>query len=1427
MTQKVLGLDLGTNSIGSSVRNLDLSDDLKGQLEFFSSDIFRSSVNKESNGREYSLAAQRSAHSRSRGLNEARRRKLWATLDLLIKYELCPMFPESLMRWRTYDKQRGLFREYPIDDKNFNAWILLDFDGDGKPDYSSPYQLRRELVTRQFDFDQPIERYKLGRALYHIAQHRGFKSSKGETLSQQETNSKQSLTDEATDVAGEMKASEEKLSKGLSTYMKENNLLTVGAAFAQLEDEGVRVRNNNDYRAIRSQFQREIETIFKFQQGLSVENELYERLVSEKKNIGTIFYKRPLRSQRGNVGKCTLERTKPRCAIGHPLFEKFRAWTLINNIKIRMSEEEQAEQLPMKLRFELYNDCFLAFVRAEFKFEDIRKYLEKRLGVHFSYNDKTINYKDSTSVAGCPITARFRRLLGEDWESFHVDGQKQRQAHGKNNASLHTVSYTVDDIWHFCYDAEEPEVVLSFAQETLKWEKKKADELVRIWSAIPQGYAMLSQKAIRNINKMLILGMKYSDAVLLAKVPELVDVSGEELLSIAKDYHLVESQINYEKRINSIVNGLIAKYKSVSEECRFADHNYEYLLDESDEKDIIRQIENSLGARKWGLMDADEQTDILQKVRDKYQDFFRSHDRKFVESPKLGDGFENYLTKKFPMVEGEQWKKLYHPSQIAIYRPVPANKDRSALRLGNPDIGAIKNPTVLRVLNTLRKRVNQLLDDGIISPDETQVVVETARELNDANRKWALDTYNRIRHDENEEIKKILAEFYPKRDNISTVDIDKARYVIDQREMDYFTEAKPYNTYNKDIKKYKLWLEQGGQCMYTGRTINLSNLFDPNSFDVEHTIPESISFDSSDMNLTLCDAHYNRFIKKNHIPADLPNYDKSVVIDGKEYSPIKPRLQRWADRVERLNRNVEYWRGQARRAQNKDRKDQCMREMHLWKMELEYWTKKLERFTITEVTDGFKNSQLVDTRVITRHAVLYLKSIFPHVDVQRGDVTAKFRKILGIQSVDEKKDRSLHSHHAIDATTLTIIPSAAKRERMLELFAKIEEVNKMLSFSGNEDRTGLKQELDGLKNQLNKEVKACRIGHNVSEIGTFINDNIIVNHHIKNQALTPVRRRLRKRGHIVGGMDNPRWQTGDALRGEIHKASYYGAITQFAKDKDGKVLLKEGHPLVDPTIKFVIRRELKYKKSTADSGFASWDDLEKAIVDKELFALMKGQFPEGTSFKDACEQGIYMIKKGKNGMPDIKLHHIRHVRCEAPQSGLKIKEQTYKSEKEYKRYFYAAVGDLYAMCCYTNGKIREFRIYSLYDVSCHRKSDIEDIPEFITDKKGNRLMLDYKLRTGDMILLYKDNPAELYDLDNVNLSRRLYKINRFESQSNLVLMTHHLSTSKERGRSLGKTVDYQNLPESIRSSVKSLNFLIMGENRDFVIKNGKISFNHR
>jgi putative uncharacterized protein (fragment) len=1424
MTQKIFGIDLGTNSIGTSVRNTDLGNNLVDQLEFFSSDIFKASVNREGvnggKGREYSLASSRSAKRRKRRLYEHRRYKLWATLDLLIKNKLCPMTPESLEQWRTYDKKKKLFRQYPIEDKAFHSWIILDFNSDGKPDYSSPYQLRRELVSVQLDFNQAIDRYKLGRALYHIAQHRGFKSSKGETIAEQEKqeddskkNKNNALIEEHVDAT---KASEEKHSKGLSTYMQEHNLKTVGAAFAQLEDEGIRIRNNSEYKAIRSQHQDEIKEIFKFQKGLSSQTQLLDTLISEKQGIGTIFYKRPLCSQRGNVGKCTLEPNKPRCPIGHPLFEKFRAWTFINNIKAKSPDADSAEPLPMDMRINIYNKLFLSRVKADFKFEEIRNFIEKQWRVALSKDDKTINYRDDTSVAGCPITARMIKVLGEDWEKFQVLGTKERQTQGKSNNALHQVCYTAEDIWHFCYDAEDSGKVRTFAEETLGWDEKKAAELVRLWSAIPQGYAMLSQKAIRNINRMLLFGLKYSDAVLLAKLPDILELSDEDIQTIIKKAQQLEEVVNEEKRIGNIVNSLIANYKAESLEDRFADHNYEYQLDESDEREIIKHIENNIGKQRWELMDADEQISILEGVRSGYQAFFARHKRTFVELPQLGKRLVELLSKEYPSVTEKQWERLYHPSQIAIYRPILLDKSDEKRRLGNPDIGAIKNPTVMRTLNNLRRRVNQLLDDGVLMPDETRVVVETARDLNNANEKWALEKYQEIRRKENDKIKKILEEFYPQFSNITSTDVDKARYVIEQCEEDNYTSKKESGTYSKNIQKYKYWLEQGGQCLYTGRIISLSNLFDSNAFDLEHTIPASVSFDNSDQNMTLCEAHYNRFIKKNNIPTAMPNYEEDVTIDGKLYTAIKPRLEKWKKRIKRLSKNVEYWRTQARRTQMKDHKDECTKEKLLWQMELQYWRDKLQRFTILEVTDGFKNSQLVDTRIITRHAILYLKSVFKKVEVQRGSTTAEFRKILGVQSVEEKKDRTLHSHHAIDATILTTIPTAGKRERILELFYKVQEKERRLKNCSGDAYEGLKQDLEGLQAKLKKEVVDCKLGGEISQLGNFINDKIIINHCVKDQTLTPSHKRLRRRGRIVGGKEHPIWQTGDTLRGEIHAESYYGAITQYAKDKEGNVLFNNGKPKIDPTLWYVIRRKPTY--------FNDWKPLEKDIVDKNLFKLMKEQFPDGTSFEDACKQGFYMIKKGKDKKHNIKTHRIRHVRCYAVKTALKIKEQIYKSTKDYKQYFYAAVGDLYTMCCYTNGKNKEYRIYSLYDIAQHRKSGIEDIPEFITDEKGNRLELSYKLRKGDMVLLYEKTPEELYDMDPVNLKRRLYKVNSFENDGLRIIMTNHMVTNKEKGESIKA---YSQIPQTVRCAVNTLKFLIMGDHNDFIIKSNNIIFNHR
>ena len=76
----------------------------------------------------------------------------------------------------------------------------------------------------------------------------------------------------------------------------------------------------------------------------------------------------------------------------------------------------------------------------------------------------------------------------------------------------------------------------------------------------------------------------------------------------------------------------------------------------------------------------------------------------------------------------------------------------------------------------------------------------------------------------------------------------------------------------------------------------------------------------------------------------------------------------------------------------------------------------------------------------------------------------------------------------------------------------------------------------------------------------------------------------------------------------------------------------------------------------------------------------------------------------------------------------------------------------------------------------------------------------------------------------MKLSKLLYKINGFENDGLRIKMINHLVVKEAVGESVK---DYTKLPDIIRCGVKTIKFLIMGEKRDFVIKNGKIIFNHR
>lgn len=1395
MKEKIVGIDLGTGSLGISLRNLALGETLEDQLEWFSVTTFESGTSSDQTG-EHTLAADRRAHVQSRRMKDHSRWKRWATLALLLEYDMCPMSSESLERWCIYDKKRGMKREFPVDDEAFMRWLRLDFDGDGQSDLTA-FQLRRQLVEEQFDFTQLVNRYKLGRAIYHIAQHRGFKSSKGETLSGKEEDSKD-IQVNADNLEETMKKSEEKKSKDLSAYMDEHGFKTVGQAFASLEDEGIRVRNSR-YQAVRSRNEQEIEEYFKFQEGLKNYEDLHKRLISTKKGEGTVFYKLPLRSQKGHIGKCTFEKNKRRCPISHPEFEKYRAWGFINNIKYRESAEASWQELPIELKRKLYQKVFTAFVRKDFPFEKIREFLENELGMSFKNTEslKTINYKDKTIVAGCPVTARLQNIAALfDTDLFHLQlqGRKTRPSHSKDITEKHTVIYHAEDLWHFCFEADEIEDVKRFAQN-LAWSEKASEALCKLWASIEQGYTSLSLKALRNINRMLEYGLKTSDAIFLAKVPDIIGAADGEIPQLIELYHHeVKSPSDRNLKVGRIVNTLISNYKSLSVRDRFAEHDFSYQLQQDDKEDVVRCILDNDSS--FGLMDAEEQQMLINDVTRLYQSFFADIHRDYIKMPKLADTLVEKLKTKFPHVEEKKWSQLYHPSMVSDF---PRNKENEG-QLGSPRIGAIRNPTVLRALNVLRRTLNKMIVDGLIDPQETRLVVETTRVNNDINKRWAIERFNSERRDENKTIMNILKEHYPDK-VINDEDVDAARYILEQSGNDIFTDDKPEDLhYRHQIKKYRLWLEQGCCCLYTGNVINLSNLLSENYCDLEHTIPRSLSFDSSDKNLTVCDAYYNRYIKQNRIPTQLPNYEHDVTIDGQTYTAIKPRLKNWEEKVERLSQNVLFWKNRARRAQTEDSKNACIRQRLLWQMEYEYWRQKLDRFKMKseDLTDGFRNSQLVDSGIITRYAVLYLKTLFGSVDVQNGQATSAFRKIFGIP----QKDRSSNYHHAVDATILTMIPQSAKRDRMLKLYYQIEEERKE------------HHDISGLQHLLNKEIEDCALGKGLAGIDDFISKQVMVDFYKHDRALQKNVRPVIRKGKplmrkTAEGKLEPVKFCSDSIRGELHKQTFFGAVRKIGEEKEF----------------FVVREPMKYKTSSKDSGFKDWKDLNDRMVDlshdgkdtdlKPMVKMMMRQFPEGTTFKEACEQGIYMLDR--NGR---KVNKIRHIRCYGKNvtNPIKVKRHAYLSDKDYKKYVWAALGDgsVYALCEYVNGDSKIYQRYTYMEISENRKQGLEDIPSFISDKKGQCYTRTRKVCKGDMLLIYKDSPEELLRLDRAGLTKRLYKVQCFEGKSAVTLF-HHLLTKSgvnkptdggEKKREKGESIkDFTNLPNIIRSSITSFNFL--------------------
>lgn len=517
--EKVLGLDLGTNSIGWAI--VQHNDDLSYTLLDKGVNIFQDGVAHDKSGEKPMVAERTTARGTRRHYFRRRLRKI-ELLKVLVKHQMCPYLSlDELSDWKSKKK-------YPMRDE-FLAWQRTDEDIE-----KNPYHDRFVCLTERLDLSVESNRYMLGRAFYHIVQRRGFLSNRKETTKETEGDVKTSIKD-------------------LSVEIETSGCTYLGEYFYKIYAENGKIRSRYTDRL--EHYKKEFEAI-------CLKQELDAGLVNELERA--IFYQRPLKSQKGQVGHCTFEKNKARSPISHPRYEEFRMWCFINNIKLQTYEDKDYRSL----NSDEINEVLPLFMRkskAQFDFEEIAKKIAGK-GNYCDKTDKTekpyrFNYRMYTSVSGSPVTAGLRQLFGEEWLdhlcSIYTlsDGKTQEQV--------------LNDVWHAMFSFDDDKKLKNWAQERLQLSQVDAEAFVGI--RVPQGYASLSLNAINKILPYLRNGYRYDEAVMLANLPTVIGCDADspivkeakENISIIMEDHTINP---LEKR-NSI-------YQSVEEYLR-SSHNLE------------------------------------------------------------------------------------------------------------------------------------------------------------------------------------------------------------------------------------------------------------------------------------------------------------------------------------------------------------------------------------------------------------------------------------------------------------------------------------------------------------------------------------------------------------------------------------------------------------------------------------------------------------------------------------------------------------------------------------------------------------------------------------------------------------------------------------------------------------------------------------
>lgn len=301
---------------------------------------------------------------------------------------------------------------------------------------------------------------------------------------------------------------------------------------------------------------------------------------------------------------------------------------------------------------------------------------------------------------------------------------------------------------------------------------------------------------------------------------------------------------------------------------------------------------------------------------------------------------------------------------------------------------SLRNPIVEQVMTESLRTVKDIWQQY---GDFAEIHVELGREVkNSAEKRARMTRQIAANEDTNLRLKALLMELQndPAIENVrpyspSQLDILKIYEegaLIAETELpdDIAKISKKNQPTPSELVRYKLWLEQKYRSPYTGEIIPLSKLFTP-AYEIEHVIPQSRYFDNSLSNKVICESEINK-LKDNALGYEFIREHEGEIVQ----SNFGKRL--------RVFTISEY--------------EQFVKKNYSQSRE------KMKKLLLDDIPDSFIRRQLNDTRYISREVRTLLSNIVREEKEQEsisknvvscsGKVTDQLKKDWGLNDVWNK-----------------------------------------------------------------------------------------------------------------------------------------------------------------------------------------------------------------------------------------------------------------------------------------------------------------------------------------------------------------------------------------------------------------------------------------